>query len=165
MKTRTLCAFIAVMFLATATLKGDQASKTNLEGVKCAMNLKGPAKNVTGSSIAYKGGQLFFCCANCPKAFAAGLKDDAKKGQLMAQGNWQLVATKQAKVTGKCPISGRPVNAEQTAKVNGVEVGFCCPNCKGKVAGEADAKKQVALVFAEKPFKLAYALPAKEKAK
>ena len=167
MKAKATVGLLAVAVMLTATLHGDDAKKkVNLKGVKCAMNLKGPAKNTAASSVAFKGGKVYFCCGNCPKAFTKGLKDSKKKGQLVANANWQLVATKQAKATGKCPLAGRPINPKQTTKVNGVSVAFCCPGCKGKVAKEKDAKKQIALVFGnEKKFKASFKTPADKKKK
>ena len=47
-----------------------------------------------------------------------------------------------AYVEGKSPISGRPVSEEHKLDLAGIEVGFCCPNCKGKVAkAEKDEEK------------------------
>ncbi len=49
----------------------------------------------------------------------------------------------------KCPLSGKAVNAEQTAEFNGGKVAFCCPNCKAAFAKAPDkfaAKANLQLV-------------------
>ena len=127
MKRPTLLGAVAVTMLTASLFAADAI---NLEGIKCVMNPRAKAKAV--KSLDYKGGKVFFCCDNCPKGFTAKIK--AGDELVAAKGNAQLVATKQAK-QGKCPLTGRPINAEQTVKVAGATVAFCCPNCKGKVAG------------------------------
>ena len=107
---------------------------------------------------AYKGGKVYFCCENCPKAFA---KDTAKYA---TKANHQLAATGQAK-QAKCPISGAKLNAEKTVKVGGVEVQFCCEKCQGKVAA-AEGDAQLELVFADAAFeKAGFAVPKAEEPK
>ncbi len=68
--------------------------------------------------------------------------------------NHQLVVTKQAK-QANCPLSGGPCKTEFTAKVGGVDVYFCCPNCQGKVA-KTEGEAQIAMVFGDKAFEKAY---------
>ena len=64
------------------------------------------------------------------------------------------MATGQFKQSG-CPLSGGPVKAGTQLAVDGIEVGFCCNNCKGNVA-QANADDQVKLVFgSDKGFTLA----------
>lgn len=106
-------------------------------------------------SVAYKGAEVYFCCPNCPKAFE---KDTAK---FATKANLQLVQTEQA-VGKKCPLTGRPLNKEQMVSIEGVDVQFCCMNCKGKVAG-MDKKEQVEAVFAEKPFEKGFEVKKKDK--
>ena len=100
------------------------------------------------ATAAFEGGKICFCCEKCVKAFEA---DTAK---FAAKARQQLVATGQFKQSG-CPLSGGPVKAGTQLAVDGVEVGFCCNNCKGKVA-QANADDQVKLVFgSDKGFTLA----------
>jgi len=99
-------------------------------------------------TVDYKGGKVYFCCANCPKAFE---KDTAKYA---TKANQQLVATGQATQT-KCPISGAALNADKTVEVGGVKVTFCCEKCQGKVAA-ATGDAQAELVFSDEAFKKAY---------
>jgi hypothetical protein len=96
----------------------------------------------------FEGGKVCFCCEKCVKAFEA---DSAK---FAAKARQQLVATGQFKQTG-CPLSGRKVKAGTDLAVGGVDVGFCCNNCKGKVA-KAGADEQITMVFGSgKGFELA----------
>jgi YHS domain-containing protein len=120
--------------------------------LKCPVSGKAADK---ANAVAYKGGEVYFCCMNCPKAFE---KDTAK---FATKANHQLAATGQAEQK-KCPLTGRPLNKEQTVEVADVEVTFCCPNCKGKVA-KAEGKEQLELVFADKAFDKAYEVKKEEK--
>ncbi|MFG0334754.1 MAG: hypothetical protein ACF8TS_15465 [Maioricimonas sp. JB049] len=108
-------------------------------------------------AVAYKGAKVYFCCPKCPTAF----KKDREKFSTKA--NHQLVLTEQAKPTGKCPLTGRPVDESKQVEVAGVEVSFCCGNCQGKVA-KASGDEQITLVFANKAFKKGFEVPKKEKA-
>jgi YHS domain-containing protein len=128
------------------------AEEVKLDGVKCIMNPKAAAK--ADKSVDYKGGKVYFCCDNCPKAFA---KDTAKHA---AKANMQLVATKQA-TQEKCPLSGGATKADKTAKVGEIEVAFCCENCQGKVK-KASGDEAVDLVFGDKAFEKGFKVTAKK---
>jgi len=131
---------VAFLLLATAYA----ADEIKLDGVNCLVAGNKPAK--AENFVAYKEGKIFFCCMNCPKAFAA---DTAK---FAAKANHQLAATKQAK-QAKCPLSGEDIDASTAIKVSGVEVAFCCDMCKGKAEAEKD---QVAFLFNDKAFDKAF---------
>ncbi|MFM7036016.1 MAG: hypothetical protein ACKOYJ_12690 [Planctomycetia bacterium] len=90
-------------------------------------------------SADFDGGKVYFCCGNCAGAFA---KDSAK---FAAKAHQQMVSTGQLVQKG-CPFSGGAVKAGTQVEIGGVEVGFCCPNCKGKVE-KASPEEQVNLVF------------------
>jgi len=92
--------------------------------------------------VEYNGGKVYFCCNNCPKAFQ---KNPAK---YEAKANHQLAQTAQLKQVA-CPITGKPINASTAIDVQGVQVAFCCNNCKGKVA-KATGDEQLELVFGAK---------------
>lgn len=139
MKTRMLVG-MGLALVAVAAVMAAEGAKVKLDGVKCIMAASKDAK--ADNFVEYKGGKVFFCCQNCPKAFA---KDTAKHA---AKANHQLVATGQATQT-KCPISGEDCDASKSVTVNGVKVCFCCDNCKGK-AEKADDK--VELLFSDKAF-------------
>merc|ERR1711964_6796 len=96
------------------------AEGIKLEGIKCVMAAKNPAK--AAKFVDYKGGKVFFCCDNCPKAFAKKVKTDKL---VAAKGNLQLVATKQAK-QAKCPFTGGPAKSATAIKVAGASISFCC---------------------------------------
>ncbi len=137
---------LAVMGLFAALGFAADEKKADL---KCPVSGK-PA--LTEHAVDHNGGKVYFCCPNCPKAFE---KDTAKFAE---KANAQLVASGQAKQT-KCPLTGRPLNAEQKVTVAGVEVQFCCMNCKGKVA-KADEAEQAKLVFSDAAFKKGYEVKA-----
>jgi YHS domain-containing protein len=139
------------MSVALLALTVFAAEEVKLEGVKCVIATKNPAK--ADKFVAYKGAKVFFCCDNCPKKF------DAEKNAVAA--NHQLIATKQAKQE-KCPISGQAVNPEQKTTVKGVEVAFCCDKCKGKVDG-AEGDEQAKLVFDNKAFEKGFKVASAEK--
>lgn len=92
----------------------------------------------------YKGGKVYFCCGDCPKAFE---KDTAK---FATKANAQLAATGQATQV-KCPLSGAKLNPDATAEVSGVKVTFCCNMCKGKV-NDAKGDEKIDLVFKDSAF-------------
>ncbi len=129
-------AVAAVAVFATAYA----ADEIKIEGIKCVVAATKDAK--ADNSVDYKGGKVFFCCMNCPKAFKA---DTAK---FAAKANHQLVATKQAKQVA-CPFTGEAVDAATKIKVEGAEVAFCCDMCKGKAEASKD---QINLIFADKAF-------------
>lgn len=97
---------------------------------------------------AYKEKQVYFCCDKCKAAFEA----EPAKYELKA--NHQLAQTKQF-VQKKCPLTGGPIDKEQSARVSNVTVRFCCEKCKGSVQN-ASADEKLEMIFAEKAFKKAY---------
>ena len=141
MKTK---ATFLVLAMATALLlpRLTAQDKDKLNGAKCPVAGAKAAKEA--SSAEYRGAKVYFCCDNCPKAFA---KDTAKHA---TKANHQLAQTGQAKQV-KCPLTEKDVDKEQTVEIAGVKVSFCCGNCKGKVEkAEGDAK--IELAFADKAF-------------
>lgn len=132
------------------------AAEIDLTDVKCIMNPKASAK--AEKSVEYKGGEVFFCCDKCPKAFAK--KVEGKDKLVMAKANQQLVATKQAE-QAKCPFTGGPLKTELT--VNGAKIQFCCNNCKGK-AEKLEGDEQLTKLFGEEAWaKAEFKVPAAEK--
>lgn len=102
---------------------------------KCPVSGKPASKD---NKVSYKGREVYFCCPNCPKAFSANTEKFA------TQANFQLAQTGQLTQVA-CPLAGRKINPATASKVDGVEVSFCCNNCKGKFD---KAEDKVALVFA-----------------
>jgi YHS domain-containing protein len=135
MKSRIVMASVAAMAMLVATLYAAD----KLEGIKCPVSGKAVKEDKT---VDYKGGKVYFCCENCPKGF-----DAAKHG---TKANEQLVATGQF-VQKACPLSGQKLNAEKTAKVDGVTVTFCCEKCQGAVE-KAEGDKKAEMVFGDKAF-------------
>jgi hypothetical protein len=120
-----VCSAVAV----SAAVKEPKDAKCPVSGKGC-----NPEK-----SVAYAGGKVYFCCGNCAGAFE---KDAAK---FAAKAHQQMVSTGQLVQKG-CPFSGGPVKDGTKIAIGDAEVGFCCPNCKGKVE-KASAEEQVNLVF------------------
>lgn len=139
-------AALAALCLVTAAQAGDK-----LEGVKCPVSGKPINKDAT---VDYKGGKVYFCCPNCPKAFAGNTKKFAAKA------NQQLYQTGQAKLT-KCPITGKKLNPATKISVAGTDVCFCCNGCKGKVS-KAEGAAQLELVFGDKAFKKGFTVGKKK---
>ena len=154
MKNRAIAMLAVVALLVTGVVVAEKADskKVNLKGAKCPVSGK-PAKDIDGSSVAYKGGKVYLCCAGCPTAF----KKDTKK--FAAKANFQLYATKQAKAV-KCVLTGKDLNATQTVKIEGQDVAFCCGGCKGKVTKAAD---KLAFVFSDAAFAKGFKVAAKKK--
>ena len=147
MKARFVLTSIAAVAVLAVSLYA--AEEVSLEGIKCIMNPKAAAK--ADKSVEYKGGKVFFCCANCPKAFAKKVEEGDKV--VAAKGNAQLVATKQAKQT-KCPFSGAPCKPGTEVEVAGAKVYFCCNNCQAK-AKDMSGDEQLTALLGDEAFKKA----------
>ena len=143
MKRLSILATSCVALLTVSLI----AAEVDLDGVKCVMNPKAAAKADKG--LDYKGGQVFFCCDNCPKGFAAKLK--AGDPVVAAKGNKQLVETGQAK-QAKCPFTGGPLKVKLT--VAGANIQVCCNNCKAK-AEKLEGDAQLVALFGDDAFKKA----------
>ena len=115
--------------VVSAAVKEPKDAKCPLSGKGC-----NPDK-----SADFAGGKVYFCCGNCAGAFE---KDSAK---FATKAHQQMVSTGQLVQKG-CPFSGGPVKDGTKIMIGDAEVGFCCPNCKGKVE-KAAADEQVTMVF------------------
>ena len=137
MITKLMIAVVAAGSLAFVSGPND------LDGVKCLMN---PNKAANKKHAAkHLDGEVYFCCGGCKSKF----EKDSKP--FVVKANHQLALTGQYVQKG-CPFSGGKVADGVTAKVGGVEVGFCCKNCQGKVNGAADLAGKADLVFTAKAF-------------
>ena len=141
-----------VLAIGMAVVIGTADADKKKEGVAATCPVSGKAINPK-AAVDYKGGKVYFCCPNCPKAFA---KDTAK---FASKANHQLALTGQAKQVA-CPIAGKKTNPKTEIKVAGVGVQFCCNGCKGKANKAEDA---VALVFNDKAFAKAFKVAAAKK--
>ena len=133
---------IAIAVIGVVLTVNAEDKKDKLAGIKCPIS----GKPVVAAGVAeHNGGKVYFCCTNCPKAFAANTAKYAAKA------NHQMVATGQFKLE-KCPIAGRALNPATKISVAGVNVCFCCNGCKGK-AVKAKGDAQIDLIFNDKAFK------------
>lgn len=142
------CAMVAIVVASLAWFSAvSSAAVKEPSDAKCPVSGKGcnPEKHAD-----FAGGKVYFCCGNCEKAFAS---DPTK---FAAKAHHQLVSTGQLEQKG-CPFSGGPVKDGTQVSIAGVEVGFCCPNCKGKVEKAESEDDRVVMVFGnvEKGFQVA----------
>lgn len=139
MKRVLVVALVACLMGAVSTQMITAEDKNPLEGLKCFMMPKKDVKEE--KSVEYKDANVYFCCPGCVKKFA---KDPEKYA---AKANHQLVATMQYEQQG-CPFSGGKLDDDTAIEVGGVEVKFCCNNCKGK-AEKMEGDEQVEALFGE----------------
>jgi len=139
---------LAVLGLFASAALGFAADEKKAE-LKCPVS---GAAAKTENAVDYNGGKVYFCCQNCPKAFA---KDPAKYAE---KANAQLISSGQATQV-KCPLSGGKINPDKSTTVAGIEVKFCCEKCQGKVAA-AQGDEQAKLVFSDAAFKKGYEVKA-----
>lgn len=143
-----VCAFGAVNLLFA-----EDAKEAKFD-CKCPVS-GAPAKET--SSVDVHGKKVYFCCDNCPKAFA---KDVEK---FMPKVYVQWLATKQVVQVG-CPISGGKLNPETAVDFAGTKIAFCCEKCQGKFAAASeDEKLALATGKADKAFTLQTACPVSGK--
>ena len=136
MKFRLFVATLAVVTLVVAgSLRAVAEEKVAL---KCPVS--GKAVNAD-HKVAFNGGEVQFCCPNCPAAFAKNEKKFAGKANL------QLVQTKQLKQV-KCPLTGKPCATDKGVKLAGITVYVCCNGCLGKVNKLASADEKINFLLA-----------------
>ena len=148
LRQASLVASLSLFAFVTTFVVADDKEKKEFKAT-CPVAKK-PAKE--DKTAEYKGGKVYFCCANCPKAFA---KDTAKYA---ARANMQLAQTGQAE-QGKCPFSGGELNKDTKIKVGDAEVAFCCEKCQAK-AEKATGDEQLELVWGDKAFDTAFTVKA-----
>lgn len=124
---------------------GKKAEAEDKFTAKCPVSGEDATKE---QFTAYKEKQVYFCCEKCKAAF------EAEPGKYEVKANHQLAQTKQF-IQKKCPLTGGPLDKEQSARVSNVTVRFCCEKCKGSVQSAA-ADEKLEMIFAEKAFKKAY---------
>src|SRR5690242_12403237 len=104
---RRIALFASVSALALVTMVVAEDEKKKEFKATCPVSKKPALEDKTAE---YKGAKVYFCCENCPKAFAKDTKKFATRA------NMQLVQTKQAKEV-KCPLTGEDLNTETKIKV------------------------------------------------
>lgn len=152
---RWVLAVVCGLGMGVLVAHADDKSSEKAYEPKCPISGKTANKD---AAVDYKGAKVFFCCNGCPAAFTKSPEKFAAKA------NEQLVGTSQAKQIA-CPISGRDVNPDMMAEVEGVEVRFCCAGCKGKVEKAASADEKRELVFSDKAFEKGFKVADKEESK
>ena len=124
--------------------KSEESDKSKFTA-KCPVSGEAATKE---QFTAYKEKQVYFCCDKCKAAF------EAEPAKFEVKANHQLAQTKQF-MQKKCPMTGGPLDKEQSARVSNVMVRFCCEKCKGAVQS-ASADEKMEMIFSEKAFKKAY---------
>ncbi len=134
MKSRfVIAALAALTLIAVGSLRAADEKKPEL---KCPVS--GKAVNAD-YKVAFNGGEVEFCCPNCPKAF------NANSEKFAAKANLQLVQSGQLKQV-KCPLTKRPMAADKTVEVEGVTVALCCGGCLAK-AKKVSGDELITLLF------------------
>jgi YHS domain-containing protein len=90
------------------------------------------------------GDKVYFCCDNCPKAFKANQK------KYTPQVHRQLLETGQVAQVA-CPLTGKKMDKDHTAKAGEAEIAFCCEKCQAKYEKASDEEK-LKMAFAGKDF-------------
>lgn len=151
----TLSALVAALVVVNVT--ADDKTDAKKEAAKFAATCPvsgGAAKEA--SKAKYLGKDVYFCCDNCPKAFA---KDSTKYD---AKAKAQFLETKQITQVA-CPLAGKPVNPEQTVALGNAKVAFCCGICKGKAEKDTELAATIFKDF-DKGFTLQTTCPVSGKA-
>ncbi len=130
---------LSLVLSATGAFSADKADSP--AKLLCPVSGQSIDKSVSSD---YGGGKVCFCCTKCKAKF------DADNAKFATKANLQLAASGQAKQTA-CPLTGDALEAATKVKVGGVEVQFCCDDCKAKVAA-AKPEEQIQMVFGSKPF-------------
>ncbi len=138
MKTRM---FLAALAVACLFAVGSLRAADEKADLKCPVSGKAA---VAAHTVAFNGGDVQFCCPNCPKAF------NANSAKFAAKANLQLAQSGQLKQI-KCPLTEKPVAADKSIAVEGVEVGLCCAGCLAK-AKKAEGDELISLLFTGKGF-------------
>jgi YHS domain-containing protein len=133
---------IIVLLMAIAAIVGTRSIVAEDKGGSTEPKLVCPVSGKTATkdhAQKFEGVDIYFCCDNCPKAFAKDTSKYAAKARCQAclTGQMQQV---------HCPITHKPMKAETAVSVDGVKVAFCCNNCKAKVEKMA-ANEQVSECF------------------
>ena len=135
----------------------DEAIKTELQQEKerkpqatCPIS----GKPVSGKdSATYLGYEIKTCCPNCVGTVK---KDPLSAIQALRQKGEEPVLAANLKPQTVCPISGKPVKAEQFAIKNNMLVQFCCPNCPAAFQKDPKGAVQKMLDKGIAPFLLTF---------
>lgn len=138
-----------VMSVATAmllTVGGLKAAKEEAgkKEFKATCPVSGKPAGESHMVELKNGDKVYFCCDNCPKAFKADQKKytTGVRRQLLETGQIAQVA---------CPLTGKKMDKDHTAKAGEAEIAFCCEKCQAKYEKASDEEK-LKMVFAGKDF-------------
>jgi YHS domain-containing protein len=136
MNSRFIAGFVASVLVFTCSAVVVSAAVKEPKDAKCPVS--GHDCDPSASAD-LDGGKVYFCCEKCVAAF------EGESAKFTAKAHQQMVSTGQLVQKG-CPFSGGPVKPGTQISIGDAEVGFCCPNCKGKVE-KAGPDDQVTMVF------------------
>lgn len=142
--------FAALLMLGCTALSSTTtltAVAQEIAGVKCVVD--GDRNAQEQFKVDHAGGEVYFCCQGCAASFVAD------RERFLTRANHQLVVTQQYSQSS-CPIAGKAFDLQQMVKIGGVEVAFCCPQCKLKIESATDLQAKAELVFAAQPFKRSF---------
>jgi YHS domain-containing protein len=135
----------ALLLVANGLTAAESATAEKKFEATCPVSGK-PAIEKSVVALEKGGGNVYFCCDNCPKAFKASPEKFATKVRR------QLLETGQV-VQVACPVSGKPIDKEVMVEVGHAKVGFCCKNCLAKFeAADDDGKLKVVFDDLDKGF-------------
>ncbi len=145
---RVLFGFALAIVLILSNLPGSGAVAQEMSGVKCVVDGDRNANRQFKSKHA--DGEVYFCCKGCAATFSKHKKDFHTRAnhQLMVTGQYRQIA---------CPIAGGDFDQEQTSKIGGIEVAFCCEKCMAQIDGAGDLAAKAELVFGADAFERAFA--------
>jgi len=134
-----LTAALLGLSLTTAPARAEKEKEA-----KCPVSGKTVAIDDKTPKVLVNGQPSYFCCPNCPKAFAK-------------------TPEKFIKDAGKCPVMGTPAKADATARkvVNNNLYYVCCPGCDVVASPEKTLKTLVDPVT-KKEFKVTSNSPRSE---
>lgn len=142
MRTRLLA--VSLVFALVFTLRGLIAAENGSAEKKefaATCPVSGQPAIEESTLTGPKGTKVYFCCKNCPKAYAK----DPKKFELSVRR--QLLETGQLAQIG-CPVSGHAIDDATLVDVGNAKVGFCCEKCQAKYT-EANDEDKLKVLFAD----------------
>jgi YHS domain-containing protein len=140
MKSRWLVVPLGLAMLIAA--KGFSAAEKETEKKEFKATCPVSGKPATEDHVVTlkNGDKVYFCCDNCPKEFKA----DRKKYTIKV--NRQLLETGQI-VQVACPVTGKPINKDDTVETGNAKVSFCCEKCLAKYNEAADDDAKLKMLF------------------
>jgi len=149
MKTRWMVMSLsAALMLAVGLQAAKEESSSKEKEFKATCPVSGKPAGEDHVVKLKNGEKVYFCCDNCPKAFAKSPK------KFDTQVHRQLLETAQVKQVA-CPLTGKPVDKSTLTEVGTTKVGFCCDKCEAKYNAASDEEK-LKMVFSNAAMKKAF---------